>query len=310
MKAMQTNRLITWCLGLGLLFQALPPARAKLNVVATLPDLAALAETIGGDRVQVISLARPTEDPHFVDPKPSLIIKLNRADVLLEGGAELEAGWLSPLLRSARNASILPGAKGHVACNQGVRMLDVPEKLDRSQGDVHASGNPHYLMDPANAGKAAETICEALCRVDDPGCEAYRANLQAFSQALEVKLAEWAGLMAPHQGKHLVSYHDSWTYFSRRFGVKVDVFLEPKPGIPPSPAHLAAVIGVMKEREIRLILVEPFLNRRTADTVARHAQARVLEVSQFPGGMKGGAKDYLGHMDGLVTSMTQVLSGN
>src|SRR5216117_4099191 len=151
-------------------------ARAKLNVVASTPDLASIAKEIGGEHIDITTLAKPTEDPHFVDAKPSFIVKLNRADVLIEGGAELEIGWLPALLDQSRNSKFAPGAPGHVACAQGVQMLEVPSTLDRSKGDIHAAGNPHYVVDPDNAKKVAENIANAFCAQDPRSADAYRAN--------------------------------------------------------------------------------------------------------------------------------------
>ena len=283
------------------------PAQAKLSVVATTPDFAAVAKAIGGDQVEITSLAQPTEDPHFVDAKPSLILKLNRAQVLLEGGAELEQGWLPPLLQGARNPRLAIGAPGHIVCNQGVSMLEVPATLDRSEGDIHAAGNPHYMTDPANAQIVASHITEVFCQMDPESAMTYRANLRTFLDHLTAKMAEWQKLLAPFQGRHVVAYHNSWPYFARRFGLKIDMFLEPKPGLPPTPAHLAGVIARMKAEQVRVIFVEPYLNRRTAESVARSTGAKVIDVAYLPGGIKGTEADYLKLIDYLVTSLARAL---
>ena len=230
---------------------------------------------------------KPTEDPHFVDAKPSLIVKLNRADVLIEGGAELEAGWLPRLLDEARNSKLAAGAPGHVICAQGVAMKEIPATLDRSKGDIHAAGNPHYVVDPLNAKIVARNIAEAFCALDPKAADTYRANLKRFTDTLEGKLAEWQQQLAPFQGQQVVAYHNSWLYFGERFGLRIDLFLEPKPGVPPTPRHLADVIAGMKADKVHVILVDPYLDRRTADTVASRTGARVVEVTQFPGGVKG-----------------------
>src|SRR5215472_11614494 len=240
---------------LGLLATAAQPARARLNVVATTPDLAAIAREIGGDRIEVTTLAKPTEDPHFVDAKPSFIVKLNHADVLIEGGAELEIGWLPALLDQARNSKLAPGASGRVACAQGISLLEVPSTLDRSRGDIHAAGNPHYLMDPVNAKTVAQHVTDAFCAQDEKSAAVYRANLKKFTDAIDAKLTEWERLLAPYKGQQLASYHNSWLYFGNRFGFKIDLFLEPKPGIPPTPTHLAEVITKMRQDKVRGILV-------------------------------------------------------
>jgi zinc/manganese transport system substrate-binding protein len=287
-----------------------PLGHAKLAVVATTPDFAAVAREIGGDKVEVTTLARPTEDPHFVDARPSFIVKLNHADVLIEGGAELELGWLPPLLEGARNPKLDPGAPGRVACSQGIQLLEVPSTLDRSKGDIHAAGNPHFMVDPVNARIVAEHIADSFCKVDSRSCDAYRANLKKFSDQLDAKLAEWQKTLAPFNGRRIVAYHNTWPYFAQRFGVKIDLFLEPKPGIPPTPAHLAEVIAKMKAENIRVVLVEPFQNRRTAERVAEETSAKVVETSQYPGGVKGTEAGYTQLLDNLVNSLAKALDAN
>ncbi len=293
----------------SVLIAALAPAvLAKLNVVATTPDLASIAREIGGDKIALTTLAKPTEDPHFVDARPSFIVKLNHADVLIEGGAELEIGWLPALLDQARNEKIVPGAPGHVNCAKGVQLLDVPATLDRSRGDIHAAGNPHFAISPSNGKIIAQNIADAFAENDPPNAETYRANLKVFTAALDAKLVEWQKTLAPFKGRSLVAYHDSWPYFAREFGLKIELFLEPKPGIPPTPAHLAEVILKMKEESARVIIVDPYLNRRTADTVARETGATVVPVTQFPGGLKGTEGGYIQLVDQLVNSLATALA--
>jgi len=283
-------------------------ANAQLKVVATTADLASIAQEIGGKAVEVSSLARPTEDPHFVDAKPSFIVKLNRADVLIEGGAELEIGWLPALLEQSRNEKIAVGAPGHISCASVVSMLEVPKSLDRSLGDVHAAGNPHYLTDPLNGRKVAELISNSLCKIDQPSCELYKSNFKLFSAKLDSKLAEWKATLAPFKGSQIVAYHNSWPYFAERFGIIINLFLEPKPGIPPTPANLAEVITQMNQKGIHVIIVDPYLNRRTAETVARNTSAQVVDVAQFPGGVLGTEGGYIELIDHLVTSIAKALA--
>src|SRR3954465_10249518 len=214
----------------------------KLNVVTTTPDRGALAREIGGDRVDVKSLAKATEDPHFVDAKPSHIVTLNRADVLVEGGAELEQGWMPPLLDNARNSKIAVGAPGRVTASTGIKMLEVPATLDRSRGDVHALGNPHFLIDPKNAKIVAASIADHLSQVDPAGAASYAANLKKFNADVDAKTLQWQAMPPPYKGAKLVTYHNDFIYFADRFGMDVIQTLEPKPGIAPSPAHLAEVI--------------------------------------------------------------------
>lgn len=284
------------------------PTHAKLNIVVTTPDLAAIAKEVGGDQVEITTLARPTEDPHFVDARPSFMVKLNKADALIEGGAELEVGWLPPLLAGARNAKIAPGQPGRILCNEGIRMLEVPTELNRSEGDIHPAGNPHFVIDPANARIIATHLADAFGKIEPVNSPVYNANARRFTGALDTKLVEWQAALAPFKGAKVVSYHKSWPYFAARFGLEMDIFLEPKPGIPPSPAHLAEVITRMKTQHARVIIVDPYLNRRTAETVARSTDATVVDVAQMPGGVKGTDGSYLALLDYLVGGLAKALA--
>jgi ABC-type Zn uptake system ZnuABC Zn-binding protein ZnuA len=284
-------------------------AQAKLNVIVSTPDLAAIAHEVGGNNVEITTLAKPTEDPHFVDAKPSFILKLSRADVLIEGGAELEIGWLPALIDQCRNTKLAPGSPAHVAANKGVTMLEVPSTLDRSKGDIHAAGNPHYLVDPVNAKYAAENIAAAFETLDPKSAEAYKANLKRFSDTIDAKLPEWMKKMEPYKGQQIVAYHNSWIYFGNRFGLNIDLYLEPKPGVPPTPTHLAEVITRMRADKVHVIIVDPYLNRRTAETVAAKTDATVVDVTQFPGGVKGTEGGYVQLMDYLVNSVANALAG-
>jgi zinc/manganese transport system substrate-binding protein len=279
-------------------------AQAKLNVVATTGDFGAIARSIGGDNVTITVLAKPTEDPHFVDAKPSLIVKLNRADAVIEGGAELELGWLPALIDGARNPKLEAGKPGHIMGNEGVSLVEVPTTLDRSRGDVHAAGNPHYMSDPENAKIVAEHIANAFCQLDSKNCASYRANAKKFTTELDAKVAQWEKTLAPYKGKEVVSYHNMWPYFANRFGLKMDLFLEPKPGIPPSPAHLAEVIVKMKADNTKVIVVQPYQNRKTAETVASHATAVVVDFPTFP----SADQSYSAWLDGLVNSLAKAFA--
>lgn len=296
-----------FALGLAI---AVTPAGAALKVVATTSEYAALASVIGGPRVTVSTIAKPTEDPHFVDARPSHIVALSRADALIEGGAELETGWLPPLLEGARNAKIQPGTPGRIVASQGIQLMDVPASADRSQGDIHVVGNPHFMLDPLNARRVAGHIAEVFSKIDPAGAAAYQANLQGFQSTLDAKMAEWKSKLAPFAGAPIVTYHPTWRYFAARFGLKSDVFLEPKPGIPPSPPHLAEVIATMARQNIRVVLVEPYQPRRTAESVAAHNGASVVLVCQFPGGIPGTESDYVKLIDTVVQRLAQALATN
>jgi zinc/manganese transport system substrate-binding protein len=282
-------------------------ATAKLNIVATTPDLAAIAREIGGDKVDVFTLAKPTEDPHFIDAKPSFVVKLNRADALLEGGAELENSWLEPLLRQARNARLVAGKPGRISCNRGIAMLEVPAVLDRSKGDEHAAGNPHYTTDPANGRIVAATVAEAFSALEARSAETFKANLARFNERLDSKMAGWKKALSPYAGQRIVSYHNSWPYFAKRFDLRFDLFLEPKPGIPPSPAHLAQVITTMKNENIRIVVCQPHLNHRSAELVASRTGGMVLDFASYPGS-KGTPDDYAGWLDTLVQSLARAFN--
>ena len=281
---------------------ATTPALKKLNVVTTTPDLGALARAIGGDAVDVKTLAKPSEDPHFVDAKPSHIVTLNRADVLIEGGAELEIGWLPPLLESARNDRLAAGSPGLIIASQGIRMLEVPATLDRSRGDVHSQGNPHFIIDPVSAKILAANIAAHFAQVDPGSAALFKANLAKFNAAVDTKFTEWQKVLAPYRGAKIVTYHNDFVYFADRFKLDVVETLEPKPGISPSPAHLAKVIATMNAEKARVILVQPYQNRKTAETVARQTNGTVLDVSQQPGAIKG-TDTYVDLMDTLVHSI-------
>jgi len=281
-------------------------AWAKLNVVTTLADYAAIAREIGGDHVEITSMAKPTEDPHFVDARPSFVVKLRAADILIEGGAELEVGWLPPLLQTARNSKLETGAVGRVQASEGIRLLDVPATLSRAAGDVHASGNPHFMIDPIIAKAVAAHIARAFAAADPANAAVYVTNEKKFETTIDAKLQEWGKALLPFRGQHLAAYHDDWLYFARRFGFEVDVFLEPKPGVPPSPKHLAEVIGQIKAAHIKAILVEPFHNRKIAEKVASSTGAHVVDGAQYPEALPNTAT-YVQLIDVLVARLTTAL---
>ncbi len=284
----------------------LTTAHAKITVVATLPDYGAIARDIGGDKVDVTVMAKPTEDPHFVDARPSFIVKLRSADVLIEGGAELEIGWLPPLLQNARNPKLEPGKPGRVVASQGIRMMNIPTTLTRAAGDVHALGNPHFMMDPIIVKAVAKHVAEAFAAADSANAAEYLANYAKFEKAVDAKLQEWGRALLPFKGRQFVAYHDSWPYFAHRFGLDSHIFLEPKPGIPPSPSHLAKVIGEMRATDTKAILVEPFHNRKIAEKVASSTGAHIADVSQFPGALPG-TESYVAFMDAVVARVATAL---
>jgi len=280
----------------------------KIKVVATTPDLAAVAREIGGDLIDVKMLAKPTEDPHFVDAKPSHIVTLNRADVLIDGGAELELGWLPPLLESARNAKIAAGSPGRIVASQGIKMLEIPTSFDRSKGDVHSLGNPHFMIDPLDVKIVAANMADHFAQVDPKDAATFKANLATFNAKVDQNLKRWQQELEPFKGSKIVTYHKDFPYFAERFHLDIVENLEPKPGIAPSPAHLAQVIETMKSSGARVIVVQPYQNRKTAETVARQTNGIVVDIPQQPGAKKG-AETYFSNMDNMVSALATALGG-
>ena len=262
-------------------------AQANVNVVATLPDLGSLAREIGKDKVEIAVLGKPNDDPHFVEPRPDFVASLHNADVLIDGGAGLESSWLPPLLQKAHNPKVNIGKPGRVQASQGIRLMNIPTSVTRASSEAHPNGNPHFTVDPVIAKAIAQRIAKSFKAVDPPNAAFYDANYKKFETTIDTKLQWWRGALQQSKDQHVAAYHDSWPYFAHRFGLNIDIFLEPSPGTPPTPSHLTEVVQKMKRDHIKLILVEPYQDHRIAEKVARSTEATVVEVSQFPGGMPG-----------------------
>jgi zinc/manganese transport system substrate-binding protein len=284
------------------------PAHADLKVVATVPDLAALAKAVGGDKVSVQSLALSTQDPHFVDARPSLMLDLNRADVLLAVGLQLEAGWLPGLQTGARNAKILSGGSGFLDCSQFVKLLDVPPvPQDRSHGDVHPGGNPHYLYDPRAAIPVARGIAARLGQLDPANAKLFQANLSRFTQELETARGGWEKRLAGLKGAPVVAFHKSLVYLADWTRFDTVAFLEPKPGIPPNPSHVAQVLGLARSRKVRLLVQEEYYPTNTSRLVAGKIPAPLV-VLQGGTDFRGG-QTYVQRIEELVKRLEQGLQG-
>ncbi len=281
-------------------------AYAKLNIVATTPDLGALAKEVGKDKVEVTNIAKPTEDPHFVDAKPSFIVKLNKADMLVDGGLQLEIGWLPPLVMGARNQKILAGNAGYLIASTGISVLEVPTSIERSQGDVHPMGNPHFMLDPVNGKIVARHICNRLCQIDAANCNYYKDNLKDFIKRLDQKLSEWQKMIEPFRGTKIVTYHKTFPYFAERFNLNVVGALEPKPGIPPSPTHINTLVPMMKNKGVKLIIIEEFRERKIPEFVAAQTGARVVIIPIMVGGLKE-TNDYIALFDYIVKQIISAL---
>ena len=284
------------------------PARADLKVVATVPDLAALARAVGGDKVSVQSLAVSTQDPHFVDARPSLMLDLNKADLLLAVGLQLEVGWLPALQTGARNEKILGGGTGFLDCSQFVKLLEVPPvPQDRSHGDVHPGGNPHYLYDPRAAVPVARGIAARMGQLDPKNAQAYQANLARFTQELEAARKGWEQRLAPLKGAPIVAFHKSLPYLADWVGFDTVAFLEPKPGIPPNPSHVAEVLGLARSRKARMLVQEEYYPTNTSRLVATKIPAPLVVL---PGGTDfRGGQSYVQRIEELVKRLEQGLQG-
>jgi len=287
-------------------------ASAQLKVVATTEDLGSLASEIGGDKVSVTSLAKGYQDPHFVDPKPSFILAVSRADLLIVVGRELEIGWLSPLLTSSRNSKVQPGSKGYLDASLTVKILEIPTgQITRAMGDVHPLGNPHYWLEPGNGRKMAQAIRDKLGELSPNDKGLFAQRYADFDQRLTAAEKRWDAAMAPYKGTKIVTYHRSWPNFMERFGLEVMGYVEPKPGIPPSPAHTIDLIGEMKRQGAKLIVVEPYFDLKTPQAIANQTSGKVLVLAPSVGGAKE-AGDYIKLFDydiGLLSSALKQLSG-
>jgi len=287
------------------------PARAakKVKVVATISTFGQIVRAIGGDHVEVTVLDPPTRDVHFYEPKPTDILKLSKAGLFVHAGLDLEQ-WRGPLVEAVRNKDFFPGGPRQVDCAQGIALLEVPTggQLSRAYGDVHLYGNPHYYSDPSNFGIIAANIAAKLAEVDPANAAEYKQNLSALQSKLGAALSRWKAKLAPYAGQPLVAYHNTWPYFARTFNLKIDTFLEPKPNIPPSASHLQEVMNEIREKKMRVILIEPFQHRPYAEQVASQTGAKVVLISQTPGGMPG-TDDLFAWMDAITTSIADALAG-
>jgi zinc/manganese transport system substrate-binding protein len=282
---------------------------APLRVYTTTTDLADVARRVGGDRVEVESLARGYQDPHSVEAKPSLIAKLMKADLYIQSGLDLEAGWAPLLLRGSRNKTIQPGARGFLDASAAVEPLDVPAQVSRALGDIHPYGNPHYMIDPENAKRVAGLIAERLAELSPADAARFQENARTFAAQVDDRMRRWSDRLEPYRGARFVSYHRNLPYLARRFGLVSAGEMEPKPGIPPTASHTAKLIARMKEDKVRLILTQPWYEKRTANSIARATGARVVVTAFYPESVPQ-AEDYLRMMDYNVAALAAALAGD
>src|SRR5437762_5637221 len=277
-----------------------------IKVVTTTTDTKSIAEIIGGDKVSVSSIATGYQNPHFVDPKPSYIIGLTKADLFVTIGLDLETGWSPQLLSSSRNNKIQKGSAGYVDASEGISLLQVPSSLNRAEGDIHIYGNPHYWLDPMNGKVIARNIANGLERVDPSNKSVYEKNLQAFYSKIDTKMKEWQSKMASFKGSKIIAYHNEWVYFETRFGLQIVDFMEPKPGIPPTPSQLVKVIKEIKANNIKVIISSPYFTTSSSDVVAKQTGAKELTLATSVGGFES-VKNYFDLFDYDINQLTATL---
>jgi zinc/manganese transport system substrate-binding protein len=287
-----------WFAGLFLVLIS-TSAHAKLRVVITTQDPASITAAIGGDRVDVSALAKGYQDPHFLEAKPSYMLALNRADLFEYVGLDLEAGYLTAILTGARNSKIQVGQRANLNLSEAIRPLEVVAVADRGQGDIHPFGNPHYWLDPENGRLLARLIASRLSEIDPAGKEIYAGNLVWFEKRLDEKMADWTKRLSPLAGASIITYHRSWSYFASRFKLDVVAFVEPKPGIPPTPSHTSELIQTINSKHVRVILMENFYDRRVPDLIASKTKAKVVLVAASVNGSDD-AKDYFSLFEAIV----------
>ena len=284
------TRLTTFISALVLLCSiCAPPAGAdsKLNIMTATTDLAALAQEIGGDKVNVEAVARGYQDPHFVEAKPSFLLKLRHADLLIVVGLELEIGWLPPLISQSTNPKIQVGAPGYFDASRFAKILEIPTGVvTRAEGDVHPLGNPHYWLDPENGLRIAKGIHNKLSEMRPNDAAYFAQQYDAFEKRIKQADEKWLTEMKPYAGRKVVTYHRSWPNFAEHFNLNVVGYVEPRPGIPPSPQHTVELIGLMKRDGVKVILVEPYFDLKTPNAIAREPGAQVVVLMPSVGGEK------------------------
>ncbi len=254
-----------------------------IHVVTTTQDTRSIAEIIGGNKVDVFSIATGYQNPHFVDPKPSYIIKLSYADLYVTLGLDLESGWSPSLLMSSKNKKIQKGSDGYVDASVGVTLMQVPSSINRAEGDIHIYGNPHYWLDPLNGKIIARNICNGLEKISPENKNFFETNLKKFIEQIDKRMKSWNSAMAGFNGTKVIAYHNEWCYFENRFGLNIVDFLEPKPGIPPTPMQLVKIIKEIKENSIKVIMTSPYFSTSSSNVVSKQTGAKTLVLATSVG---------------------------
>jgi len=282
-------------------------AQGKLNVVTTTEDLASIARDVGGDRITVEAMAKGYQDPHFVEAKPSFILKLQKADVLIVVGRDLEIGWLPPLIQQSRNSRIQPGSEGYLDASMHASILEIPAgQVTRAMGDVHPQGNPHYWLDPENGKRIAKDIADKLSQQRPNDRAAFEQGLAGFTARVDDGMKRWLAQMAPFKGMKVVTYHRSFPNFAARFGLDIVGYVEPKPGIPPTPQHTLDLINEMKRQNVKLVLIEPYFDSKTPNSIGRATGAEVVVLPPSVGGVKE-ATDFIKLFDYDINLLVEAI---
>lgn len=293
---------IVWLTAIAFLYPV-APAHAKPRVVTTTTDLAALVRAVGGDAVEVHSIVRGVQDPHYTEAKPSYMRRVNRADLLVAVGLQLEIVWLPLLINGARNPAIVPGSQGYLDASQSIPVLEIPSgQIDRSQGDIHPEGNPHFWLDPRNALPVAERIAERLSSLSPEDVDLFQANLITLRNRLENGITDWEKRMSPFRGREVVAYHKQWEYLAHWLDLTIIGYVEDKPGVPPSPRHIASLIEQMKARKVPILLCANFTPPKIPQQVARKTGARLLLLPPSVGGASG-VETYIDLFEHLITEL-------
>ncbi|MDD5217472.1 MAG: metal ABC transporter substrate-binding protein [Candidatus Omnitrophica bacterium] len=282
-------------------------AAGRMNVVATTTTLASIASEIAGDKIAISAIASPKQNIHFYAPTPKDVLRVKKADVFIHQGLDLEA-WRQPLLDAAGNLRFLGEGKYSIDVSKGISLLEIPTTLSRAEGDIHIYGNPHYIGDPENAEIVASNIAEGLAAVEPENAAFFRKNAEEFNKRLDAKIKDWEARMAKFQGAPIVTYHRSWSYFVKRFGLTVVGEIEPKPGIPPTAKHIGELIGQIKGENAKVIIKEYFEENRTPKKIAAETGIRIVNLSQTVGGPEA-AKDYVSLMEQNISLLEDALSG-
>jgi zinc/manganese transport system substrate-binding protein len=276
------------------------PALAKVNVVATLPFIGNIAKEIGKDKLNITTLVKPSQDPHYAEAKPSMILAARKADIIMYNGLDLEIGYLPRIIESSNNPKIQPGKIGNFDCSQFVSVIEKPTSVDRSMGDVHPLGNPHYLFSPKNILKVAEGISVVLSQLDADNAAFYKSNLQSFRERLIAKEKQWGS--RPLRGKKFVAYHRLFEYIAREFGFQIIAYVEPKPGIPPSAGYLTELVELIKRSKPNAILATEANGKKESEALGQKTGTKVIILPHDVG--NPGAQDWFNLMDTLINSLT------